>query len=98
MLIYKIEIPQLVQDKIEEQALYIALDKPAVAMQWYDDIFDHIQTLDNMPTRCPFAPENQYIEDEIRHLLIGNYRVLFCIQSDTVIIVDFKGGKQNKPS
>ena len=36
MPVYDIDIPDLVAEKIREQALFIALDKPAVAVQWYD--------------------------------------------------------------
>lgn len=97
MQIYKIVIPKTVEDAIEKQALYIAEDKPLAALQWYDDIQEKIQTLETSPSRCPQAPESQYFDFEIRHLLIGNYRVLFRIESGTVIVLHFKSGKQNKP-
>jgi len=98
MKIYRVEIPEAIQDKIEEQAFYIAQDKPAVAVKWYDDICDAIHTLDSMPSRCSLAPESQYIDDDIRHLVVGNYRVLFCVEEDVVLILDFKGSPQNKPT
>ncbi len=97
MQIYKIVIPQTVEDKIEKQAFYIAQDKPVAALQWYDHIHKKILTLETSPNRCPQAPESQYFDFEIRHLLIGNYRVLFRIESNTVIVLHFKSGKQNKP-
>ncbi|MEE8058766.1 MAG: type II toxin-antitoxin system RelE/ParE family toxin [Pseudomonadales bacterium] len=97
MPIYNIEIPQSVKDKIEEQALYIALDKPSVALKWYDTIYNKIESLSTSPNRCSEAPESQYVDFKIYHLLIGNYRVLFYIEGQTVIILDFKSGWQNKP-
>ena len=50
---YKIEIPQSVKDKIETQALYIAQDKPQVALKWYDTIYKKIQTLNHLSQPLP---------------------------------------------
>ena len=97
MQTYKIELPQSVKDIIQEQALVIALDKPQVAFDWYEDIFEKIDTLNALPERCPTAPESQYFDFEVRHLLIGNYRVLFRVLGEIVVVLDFKGGKQYKP-
>lgn len=97
MPIFEITIPPSVRDKIKEQALYIAQDKPAVALRWYEEVYEHIQSLSEMPKRCPLAPESRYFDFEVRHLLMGNYRTLFYISENTVVILDFKGGRQNKP-
>ena len=51
-----------------------------------------------MPERCSEAPESQYFTYVIRQLVIGDYRVLFRVVGDTVRILDFKGGRENKPS
>ena len=94
---YNIDLPHSVRDIIREQALFIALDKPQAAFDWYDDIFEKLETLGSFPERCPKAPESQYFEFEVRHLIIGNYRILFRIIGDTVAILDFKGGREYKP-
>ena len=97
MQIYSVDLPQIIIEKIREQALVIALDKPSVAMQWYDMVFEKIFSLESMPERCPEASESQYFTYVIRQLLIGDYRVLFRVVDDTVRVLDFKGGRQNKP-
>lgn len=94
---YRVVIPPIVEDKIREQALFIAKDKPAVALEWYGHIFEKIDTLESMPDRCPEAPEGPYVLYTLRHLLIGEYRVLFRVVDESVRILDFKGGGQNKP-
>ena len=98
MQTYNVDLPDSVIEKIREQALLIALDKPAAAMQWYERIFDKIFSLELMPERCSEAPESQYFTYLIRQLVIGDYRVLFRVVGDTVRILDFKGGRENKPS
>ena len=97
MQIYNVDIPQIVEDKIREQALIIALDKPTIAVQWYDMVFEKILSLDSFPERCSESPESQYFTYIVRQLLVGDYRVLFRVVDDTVRILDFKGGRQNKP-
>ena len=97
MQIYKIELPDSVKHLIREQALYIADDKPQAALEWYESVFTQIDTLKTMPGRCPRAAESQYFDFEVRLLLIGTYRVLFRIIGDTVLILDFKGGREFKP-
>lgn len=49
MQIYNVDLPQIVIEKIREQALVIALDKPSVAVQWYDMVFEKIFSLKSMP-------------------------------------------------
>ena len=94
---YNVDLPPIIVEKIREQALVIALDNPTVAMKWYDLVFEKIFSLESMPERCTKASESQYFTYEVRQLLIGDYRVLFQIVDDTVRILEFKGGKQNKP-
>lgn len=94
---YRIVIPPVVEDKIREQALFIAEDKLAVALEWYDYIFEKIETLKSMPNRCPEAPESIYVRYILRHLLISEHRVLFRVTGECVRILDFKGNRQNKP-
>lgn len=94
---YKIQIPPKIQDKIKTQALLIAEDKPLAALQWYDHVYEKIHSLGELPHRCPLVPENVHFDFELRHLLIGNHRILFYVEEKTVVILDFKGGRQNKP-
>ena len=61
------------------------------AAQWYNGITDALYSLEEMPRRCGFAPENEHFEEEIRQLLYGKrgsqYRILFSISGETVWIL-----------
>ena len=48
---------------------------------------DAAATLEAFPGRCRLAPENGPFEFEIRQLLYGNYRLLFTVRDDTVVIL-----------
>lgn len=93
---YKISIAPEAAKEIENIYLYIAKDSPNNAAGWYFAIYDKIQTLKDFPTRFPIAFENRYYDYEIRHLIIGNYRVLYRIQDRNVQILHVKHGAQER--
>ena len=93
---YKIDIATEAAKEIEDIYLYIAKDSQNNATSWYFAIYDKIQTLKDFPARCPMAFEDRYYEYEIRHLIIGNYRVLYRIQDRTVQILHVKHGAQQR--
>jgi len=64
--------------------LYIKENSPQNALKWYQEIYSKIQSLSTLPLRCPLAPENDFFEEEIRHLIIQNYRILYTIEDSTV--------------
>jgi len=62
------------------------------AEKWYNDIESAIETrLAAMPSSCPVAPENSGFDIEIRHLILGRYRILFTISGEEVDILRLQG-------
>ena len=86
-------LPNAEQD-IEDAYLYIKKDSLINALNWYQEIYRKIQSLSSLPSRCPLAPENDFFEDEIRHLTILNYRILYTTTEDTVYILHARHGHQ----
>ena len=91
---YKIVILPDAERDLEAGYFYIKEDSPKNALRWYQEIYTKIQTLSSLPLRCPLAPENDYFEEEIRHLLVQNYRILFTINKDMVYILHARHGHQ----
>jgi len=91
---YQIVILPDVEQDLEASYLYIKDDSPKNALNWYQEIYSKIQKLSSLSLRCPLAPENDYFEEEIRHLIVKNYRVLFTINNDTVYILHARHGHQ----
>ena len=58
-----------------------------IARTWLAAILNTIESLREMPGRCPLAPESEEIEDEIRFLLHGRknrtYKIYFKIHHTT---------------
>ena len=96
MQTYNVEIPDTVFAELEEQAFYIAQDSVDAALKWYDLMEEKIQTLQTLPARCAVAEESRYCDFEVRQLIVGNYRVLFRIESTTVKILHVRGSKQER--
>ena len=91
---YNIVILPNAEQDIEASYLYINEESPQNALNWYQDIYSKIQSLSTLPSRCPLAPENEFFEAEIRHLIIQNYRVLYTIEANAIYILHVRHGHQ----
>ncbi|MCC5626077.1 type II toxin-antitoxin system RelE/ParE family toxin [Nostoc sp. CHAB 5715] len=82
---YRIEISSVAEFEADSAFLRLSqVTSPSRASQWYAKLLQAIDSLSQMPKRCPLAPENEYFSQEIRQLLYGrgrnSYRILslFC--------------------
>lgn len=80
----RIEISSVAEAEADRAFLRLSqVTSPAKANQWYSGLLLAIESLSQMPKRCPLARENKYFSQEIRQLLYGrgrnSYRVLFTI-------------------
>ncbi len=71
---------------------FIARDNPAAARRFVSRLRARMQTLASMPECCPLAPENGFDGVEIRHLIFGEYRILFTIDAAQVVILQVRHG------
>ncbi len=77
---------------VRDIASYIALDKPAVAVQWVEKIFDSVKRLSEFPESGRIVPEIN--RSEIREIVQGNYRVIYKVKSDEILILVVKSYRQ----
>lgn len=59
-------------------------------MSWYLGLIGAIEKLDELAERCPIAPEDMDIQLGIRHLVVGDYRVLYVIEGDVVSVLHIR--------
>ncbi|MBW4614718.1 MAG: type II toxin-antitoxin system RelE/ParE family toxin [Desmonostoc vinosum HA7617-LM4] len=81
---YPIEISSVAEAEADNAFLRLSqVTSSTRANQWYSGLLQAIESLSQMPKRCPLAQENQYFSQEIRQLLYGkgrnSYRILFTI-------------------
>jgi plasmid stabilization system protein ParE len=66
--------------------------------RWFQGLKDTLDSLSELPHRCSLAPENIEFPFEVRQLLYGSkphqYRVLFTIEADMVIILHIRHGRR----
>lgn len=65
--------------QIESTYQYLLRRAPAAADTWLEAVSAAVDSLGEMPARCPRAPESRRGR-EVRQLIVGEYRVLFTIQ------------------
>ncbi|NES04769.1 MAG: type II toxin-antitoxin system RelE/ParE family toxin [Okeania sp. SIO2F4] len=90
---YQIEISSVAKAEADKAFQWLCQVAPIeTARNWYQELLKTIESLSEMPRRCPLARENNYFSKEIRQLLYGrgrnSYRIIFTIvESQEVSIV-----------
>jgi plasmid stabilization system protein ParE len=93
---YRIDIKPTAENDLESRYLQIAEASPQNAVRWYLDIIEAIEKLDTLAERCPIAPEDIDLQKGIRHLVLGNYRVLYLINQSVVEVLHVRHGKMER--
>jgi len=70
----------------------------AEAGRWVSRVVAALSSLDEMPERCPIAPEDPEVEPEIRHLILVPYRILFTLAGRDVFVLHVRHGHRRSAS
>lgn len=89
---YKVVVTPTAEANLDEILRFIALDSPTAARKFIAVLRTKLKTLATMPKRCPLAPEDGLDGAEIRHLVFGNYRILFVIDGAQVAVLQVRHG------
>jgi plasmid stabilization system protein ParE len=80
---YRVIIQPRAEADIATAFSYLADRAPEIANAWYRRVLAEMESLAEMPSRCPMAPESDKVAFELRHLLYGKrpgvYRIVFRI-------------------
>ncbi|MCD6292367.1 MAG: type II toxin-antitoxin system RelE/ParE family toxin, partial [Deltaproteobacteria bacterium] len=74
---------------------YIAKDKPTVAQNWIDKIFQKVDLLKSSPKLGRVVPEVR--RKDVRELIFGNYRIIYRVENTSISILTIRHGKQILP-
>src|SRR4051812_27771082 len=79
---------------------YIAARSKAGTEAWARAFDRALIALEESADRCPLAPENDFVEFEVREALFKTrrgliYRILFTIRVNTVVILHVRGPGQD---
>ncbi len=82
----------LAVDQVRDIASYIALDKPAIAVEWAEKIFNSVEVLLEFPESGRVVPEIN--RQEIRVLVLGNYRLIYKLEQKEILVLIVKSYRQ----
>jgi plasmid stabilization system protein ParE len=68
---------------------HIAQDSPKEADRWLRTLWRKAKSLSTLPLRCEVIPEADELGGQYRHLLVGNYRIIYTVEGNQVIVVRF---------
>jgi toxin ParE1/3/4 len=92
---YLVSFSKAAETDTEEIWTYIAADSPENAGRFLQHLEEHIETLGRFPERCSLIRENAAWGTSYRHLIEGDYRIIFRISSNkTVYIVRIVRGSR----
>jgi len=84
---YRVRIARTAELDLEEIWGFIAADSQDEADKFVQRLEAQIDTLERFPERCPLIPENELLGTHYRHLLLGNYRLIYRIAGKTVFVM-----------
>ena len=84
---YQVNIRPTAEKDIERRYRQIAEESLQNALNWYCSITEAVLTLSTLAERCALAPEDEEVNLGIRHLIMGDYRVLYYISNNCVEVL-----------
>lgn len=89
---YKVVVTPEAKGDLDRIFRFVALEKPDAARKFVSGLRRRLKSLASMPRRCSRAPEDGLDGLEIRHLVHGQYRIIFAIDGGTVVILQVRHG------
>lgn len=83
---YRIQILRKAQEDMDEIIDYLNTLSPPAAFRLFDLVVNKINSLSDMPERCPLARDTQLRLRGYRYLPAESYLVLFVISGDVAQI------------
>ncbi len=91
---YSVNITKSAQSDLEQIFSYISADSINNAKKFILELEQKIYSLDTLPERCNFIPENSYFGTNYRHINHKKYRIVYKTDRNTVYILRiFHGSK-----
>jgi toxin ParE1/3/4 len=91
---YRVEITPEAEADLDACYRYIAADSPGNAVRWWQRCYEVMDRLGLFPDSYSLAPENDAVPFEVRQKLYGNYRILFAMQEQRVIVLHIRHAAQ----
>lgn len=84
---YDVVVTAAAERDLRETRAYIAEDSPAAARAWVATLRERILSLESLPMRGALLPEVELAGAGYRHVLVGDYRIIYRIDAARVVVV-----------
>ena len=84
---YRVDISSRAEQDILAFATHIARDKPGAAAKWARRMASRIRSLASFPERFAIIPEPIESDVPFRHHVFGNYRIIYRVETERVLVV-----------
>jgi plasmid stabilization system protein ParE len=84
---FRVRISETAERDVDEIWTFISQDILDAAASFILRLEERVSTLEALPSRGPLIPENDLIGMEYRHLIYGDYRMVFRIEARTVYVL-----------
>src|SRR5512134_3950288 len=100
---YRVEITRRAEADLEELYLWVVDRAPQQGAKWFNGLERAVLSLDQLPKRCPVAPESINPDQPVRVLSYGRkphvYRVFFTVNdtAEAVRVVHIRHRARSAP-
>lgn len=84
---FRVSISLAAERDFDDVWVFICQDSLEAAVRFVIQLEERVSTLETFPERCPLIPENHLIGTQYRHLIYGDYRIIFRITRRVVYVV-----------
>ncbi|MEG0218178.1 MAG: type II toxin-antitoxin system RelE/ParE family toxin [Raoultibacter sp.] len=87
---YTVMVTEPAEDDLRDISDYIAslLQAPQAALRFLNHVDKVLQSLEEIPERCPLVQHEKLAIQGYRWIKIGNYVAFFRIRADALVVVD----------
>ena len=98
---YSVVLLSRAETELTEIAVWLSERSPDGAVRWLDAFDAARKSLSENPSRCGLAPEDELVDEEIRHILFQArrgqaYRAIFTIVGDEVRVLHIRGPRDHR--
>ncbi len=90
---HRVVVSQRAERELDEAAAWIAQHAPETSRRWFWGFVEAMNSLQDNPTRCGLARENNIVTQEIRQILYGRnrtYRAIYTVHEGVVVVLSIR--------
>lgn len=84
---FRVRITATAERDVDEIWRFISQDSAETATAFLLELEDKVSALETLPERCSLISENELIGTQYRHLIHGDYRIIFRIGGRIVYVL-----------